>query len=489
MSGRNKNRHIGLEEFLRYTQDKMSDRERNAFEKMLQQDPFAAEALEGLSSLAPEEARADLARLEDRLHDRISGRKEASRHTRPILYRIAATVAVLLVVASVLYTIFNDRVGQLDRKVAESPVAEKEEAVPTVPPDVKPQQFSEDITPAQPATRERGTPTPGEEESIRTESGEPETAAVPAEPKVKATGEKTSPVETMAEITAEEDLEEEPAGRELADKAAGQETGIRVAAPVVREEADVAEVAAPAAAMERESAARSRKREAAMPSQKAATTGREERTISGQVISAADKQPLPGAVVGILGRDTGTVTDLNGRFKFSVRDDTVDILIARFIGMEPKEIQVMGDDALIIPMTPDAKYLDQTVIIESGPGPLVRPVGYTTAALAEEDAAQVKKAYHEAMPAVGKVKFDEYIKENLRFPEKEKTLTRAAVILSFIVGPEGRPTQVTVLMSPGKEFSKEAQRLLVSGPDWEPARKNDKYYEQPTRIRILFTKD
>jgi len=47
-------------DFLRYTENKMSDKERNAFEKNLQKDPFDSEALEGLSTLSPEEIKADI---------------------------------------------------------------------------------------------------------------------------------------------------------------------------------------------------------------------------------------------------------------------------------------------------------------------------------------------------------------------------------------------------------------------------------------------
>ena len=156
MTDRDKNRGLGLEDFLRYARDQMGNRERNDFEKLLQQDPFAAEALEGLSSLAPEEARADLARLKERLQSRISGRKADIRNNRTILYRVAATVAVLLVVTSVLYMIFNNRMGQLERKVAESPVTEQEKAVPASPSDVDQGKSLDNVNPVQPVKEEKG---------------------------------------------------------------------------------------------------------------------------------------------------------------------------------------------------------------------------------------------------------------------------------------------------------------------------------------------
>ncbi|MCK5567513.1 MAG: hypothetical protein KAI62_06335, partial [Actinomycetia bacterium] len=82
MSDRSKNRKKELEDFLRYSQDQMSEEERNAFERSLQQDPFDAEALEGLSSITPEEARDDLASLRDKVSKRTTKRIETTRTTR-----------------------------------------------------------------------------------------------------------------------------------------------------------------------------------------------------------------------------------------------------------------------------------------------------------------------------------------------------------------------------------------------------------------------
>ncbi len=74
MSDRNKNRKKELEDFLRYSQDQMSEEERNAFERSLQQDPFDAEALEGLSS------NASGCCLVPGLDERASAPREGARH-------------------------------------------------------------------------------------------------------------------------------------------------------------------------------------------------------------------------------------------------------------------------------------------------------------------------------------------------------------------------------------------------------------------------
>jgi TonB family protein len=241
-------------------------------------------------------------------------------------------------------------------------------------------------------------------------------------------------------------------------------------------------------AMDRHAVAKSRKRETVEQFQMAGAVAAEQRTISGVVISGEDEQPLPGVVVALKGSNTGTVTDLEGKFQISIEDDSQNTLIAQFIGMEPKEIPVEDEDELMITLEPDAISLEEVVVIGTGPSKIAQPVGYSVK-VAVDTEEQRDQDYSSATPVGGKKEFDEYVKSNMLFPEYDDDMTRAVVVLNFVVGSDGRPTQVFVLKSPGKAFSDEAIRLLMDGPDWEPAEKNGKYYQEPNRIRIVFKKE
>ena len=479
MSEKSKNRKKELEDFLRYSQDQMSEAERNTFEKSLERDPFDAEALEGLSSISPEEARADLAGLQGQIQKRVTGSSKINRDTRPTWYRVAAAVAVLLVVTSVLFTVFNDRMGQLDRKVAESPEAEMEE--PLV-----------ESTPVQNKAVDEGANALEKEESPRLKSevvkGETEIIAeaetdVEAEIVTKEIIEEELTFEEIADVQIEES--EEVA---VADFAAEEKADIQAAVPTQAAEIHADEVAAPAPAMamERQATAKSRKRETVDQPQMAGVAGVEPRTISGLIISGEDEQPLPGVFVAIKGSNTGTVTDPEGRFEISFEDDPDNTLIAHFIGMESKEIPIEDQVEFMITMEPDVNSLEEVVIIGTAPTKSVHLTGSTgkVAEYTEEDLD-----YSSAIPIGGKKDFNEYIKSNMQFPEHDAVLTKAVVVLNFMVGNDGRPAQIFVLKSPGKTFSDEATRLLMEGPDWQPAEKNGNYYEQSNRIRILFKKE
>ena len=99
MSEKNKNGNDHLSDFLRYKWKKMTDRERNAFERNLQKDPFAEEASEGLEGIDPSVAEKDVAGLRKQLN------KRTIRKQRVLWYRIAASVAVLMILSSILVII------------------------------------------------------------------------------------------------------------------------------------------------------------------------------------------------------------------------------------------------------------------------------------------------------------------------------------------------------------------------------------------------
>jgi TonB family protein len=103
MSDRNKNRENRLQDFLRYQKGDMTGEEKNSFEKGLQKDPFAEEAAEGLASITAEQVSEDIEHLRKRIgRNRTHGR-------RFTFYRIAASVAVLMVISTLFIFIERNR--------------------------------------------------------------------------------------------------------------------------------------------------------------------------------------------------------------------------------------------------------------------------------------------------------------------------------------------------------------------------------------------
>jgi hypothetical protein len=126
MSKNNQYKRIRPEESLRYISGEMSDRERHEFERLLQRDLFASDAVEGLSTSDTKELREDLKKLKGRL-DRRTGKRNSV-----VWIRIAASVAAVVVLGTLYFTVFSDRLGRMDGVVTKSETAEpeREEAMP-----------------------------------------------------------------------------------------------------------------------------------------------------------------------------------------------------------------------------------------------------------------------------------------------------------------------------------------------------------------------
>ncbi|HEY0652227.1 MAG TPA: TonB-dependent receptor [Chryseosolibacter sp.] len=87
-------------------------------------------------------------------------------------------------------------------------------------------------------------------------------------------------------------------------------------------------------------------------------------TVTGTVISATDKSPLPGVTVALKGKSQGTVTDSDG--KFSINAEPSDVLVFSFIGLETYEQQVGTSRELSISLTENIASLQEVVIVGYG---------------------------------------------------------------------------------------------------------------------------
>jgi hypothetical protein len=126
MSHKNKNREKLISDFVHYQRDEMTGKERNSFEKKLQKDSFAEDAAEGFSLLSPEEISSDLNDLQNRIKSRTVKRQ------RYIVYRIAASVAVLMVISTLLFVINRNKTSK--QLAINSVQSEKKQIIKEQPP-------------------------------------------------------------------------------------------------------------------------------------------------------------------------------------------------------------------------------------------------------------------------------------------------------------------------------------------------------------------
>ncbi len=392
MTERNKKGNYRLSDFLRYKENKMTDRERNSFERNLHKDAFSREAIEGLENIDPLLAGDDIAGLRKQL------KKRTSRKQRVFWYRIAASLAVLMFISSIL--IFTGR-----RKT--------------------PEQLSYN-----PVTRESG--------DLQILKDQPQT-------EVKAPS--SVPVE------------KEKAGSTVRERI--------IPPPAIPNVAEVAEVAAPDQVFAAEKVIPGK---LVMAKKSSVALAK----ISGRIISSEDNLPIPGANVTVKGTSIGTVTDLSGTFSLNAKEAANRVLVANFVGMESKEFKAVEDSSLEIKLEPTEMALSEVVV-----------VGYGVKDSGKEDGEDVNE-FNPSHPVNGRADFDKYIRENIRRPDPATAGQRVVVVLNFKVDTEGKIDSITIIRSPGKNFSDEAIRLIKEGPEWKPAEENGKTINDEVRIRIVF---
>jgi hypothetical protein len=420
MRGKDKNRKNRLSAFMRYRSNKMTNRERNAFERELQKDPFSEEAYEGFTEAEPEEIRHDLSALQKQL--RIRTRQKQ----RLIYYRIAASVAILMVIGSLFILIERNRSSKKSSKIENNNIAL---AIPE--------------------------PTPLTRPSDKSESGNDLSGT--REIKVN----RPAPVITK-EKTAKKDSQEEA-------KQNVRKVGENINA--VREK-NVENII-------------STDRIAASRSVALVAATHPGRKIKGKVLSSEDNQPVPGASIVISGTSEGTVSDAGGNFSLVVPDSVSTSLITSYIGMEQQQLKVMNDTVVNIILTPSVLALNEVVVTGYNSGKKnFNITGAVSKAEPYEKAGEDE--YTPPEPVTGKKEFDRYIKENMRRPDILKEGEKATVVMSFLVRKTGVIDSIKIIRSPGILYSDEAIRLIREGPGWKPANEKGSPIDTEMRIRIVF---
>lgn len=96
----------------------------------------------------------------------------------------------------------------------------------------------------------------------------------------------------------------------------------------------------------------------------------------GGTVTDENKQPLPGVSVTLKGTTKGTVTDVNGRFLFTVARGQV--LSFHYLGYQPQELTIGDQIEYTIVMTADARTLNEVVVTALGVKKETRRIGYST---------------------------------------------------------------------------------------------------------------
>ncbi|MEQ8580281.1 MAG: SusC/RagA family TonB-linked outer membrane protein [Marinoscillum sp.] len=115
-----------------------------------------------------------------------------------------------------------------------------------------------------------------------------------------------------------------------------------------------------------------------------------QQTVSGTVSDAQSGEPIPGATVLIKGTDSGTTTDLDGKFRIQIENET-DVLVFSSIGFASVE-QVVGSRAIItVAMDADITQLGEVVVTALGIERDSKTLGYSVSRVKGEQFTKARE--------------------------------------------------------------------------------------------------
>src|SRR5690606_33717182 len=87
--------------------------------------------------------------------------------------------------------------------------------------------------------------------------------------------------------------------------------------------------------------------------------------VSGRVVAAADKSPIPGVTVSVKGGTTSSSTDADGQYSLTIASSEV-VLEFRQLGMLTEEVAVSSSGVYNVSLSEDLTELEQVVVVGYG---------------------------------------------------------------------------------------------------------------------------
>ncbi len=437
--------HISEQDFQRYLENRMTEAERNAFERELQKYPFEAEALEGMQQFPASEVQNDLQSLSQKINQ-----KSQKRNTT---FWAAAATLLLLISVGVIWIQLKDKSPLQEIVETKNLQSQKEEIIPET-------------------TRKKET---GKTQKKIAENAEPDKATISSQKKEQQNAKSLPPkmAKKIKTISSEEvhseqkQLQENTLNKlvvtESSNDEAQHDTQIRIRG--------ISTLSRPSEKDDKNRMQFTKTFE---------FNDSEEKVVRGKVISTSDSLPIPGVTITEKGTSNGTVSDLNGKFTLKLTQKSNSTLEASFVGMENTEFHSSGDSLIIVGLDPSQIALDEVVVIGYEPHRKMQTVG--SVALAKKGKRNTK-----AQPEDGMNEYINYVKEKAILPEDYPS-KKTVVKVKLHINSNGEITKIKNKNPTNKELFEKTRQIIMDGPGWTPEIKNGKKVESETDLRIVFKK-
>lgn len=221
--------------------------------------------------------------------------------------------------------------------------------------------------------------------------------------------------------------------------------------------------------------------------------------VSGQVLEADTKQPIPGVSVVLRGTKNDLMTDKDGKFTFPELAEG-DVLQFSHIGLQTQTVVVKDEKPLTVLMKQDVQQIEELVVVglaadgegvPSGSNPEKKAIAVVDI---PEEAPQEELIFTivEDMPQFpgGKQELMKFLGKNITYPvSAQKAQIEGSVMVQFVVGKDGSVRNPKVVRSVNPELDAEALRLVGIMPKWTPGKQRGKAVPVSYNLPISFRLD
>ncbi|WP_316843398.1 carboxypeptidase-like regulatory domain-containing protein [Pedobacter psychrodurus] len=187
---------------------------------------------------------------------------------------------------------------------------------------------------------------------------------------------------------------------------------------------------------------------------------------SGNVVDQSNGKPVQGAVVKLAGSKNVTATDAKGYFSLPADSNAKDKdLLINAIGFKEAPVAGLQDPNAIKSALTGDRSLNEIALITGSNGRKKENIAAPKITLRAEQNLDGKSADSITKPIpVSTINYVQYLENNNKLYNAKGP--EQFVILSFKVKKNGRPSNIAVIKSLNKKADAEAKRLIQDGPDW-----------------------
>lgn len=448
MSQSSENKKIYTSEDIRqYVEGKMDPAAMHAFEKALMDDPFLADAFEGLQQTTTQYGEKVFPESMELLKEKLATRMSIEK-TTPVIplsrfrwLKIAAAASIILIAG-----IFTFKTYFSSNQIPESSIALNDSQQKTGPVPVQPTLDS--ITMSPEATINPSAPG----NTAIPPTLVPDNTRTAAGKKTTAPENKQTPVRDANAVVSSADPSSTTDARSLSQKNEDREKSIAAPAAPIRpgDTANVASAARFKATEWTKDVPDNQSRTIAKNNQPAANL---QNSYKG-IIIAENNSPIENAVIQV-NKEQQYVTDKKGTFSITSKDSQILITVTS-VGYATRQFNLKNNSPFNeLQLGSTSNNLSETVVIE----------GTTRKEKAGYRTQYPKVMVQDAEPITGWTDFEKYLDINKRNIQRLDS-KKGEVVVSFLVNADGNRSSYKIEQSLTPAQDAEALRLIKEGPSW-----------------------